>query len=81
MLKVGELATDVGSVVYGDEAVKIGLIDSLGGLSDALEYLHKRISEKREKSSEKDSSEKKSTKKDSSGKKSREKNNYELKEK
>lgn len=47
MLKVGELATDVGSVIYGEEAVKIGLIDSLGGLSDALEYLHTRIQQRR----------------------------------
>ncbi|NLG53014.1 MAG: peptidase S14 [Clostridiales bacterium] len=47
MLKTGELATDVGSVIYGEEAVNIGLIDSLGGLSDALEYLHERIRENR----------------------------------
>ena len=47
MLKVGELATDVGTIVYGNEAVEIGLIDSLGGLSDALEYLHERIEENR----------------------------------
>ena len=46
MLKTGELATDVGSI-YGEEAVNIGLIDSLGGLSDALEYLHERIRENR----------------------------------
>ncbi len=47
MLKVGELATDVGSVIYGEEAVKIGLIDSLGGLSDALEYLHEEIAKRK----------------------------------
>ncbi len=40
MLKVGELATDVGTVIYGEEAVDIGLIDKVGGLSDALSYLH-----------------------------------------
>jgi len=45
MLKTGELAGDVGSVIYGDEAVKLGLIDAVGGLSDALEYLHKCIEE------------------------------------
>ena len=43
MFKTGELASDVGSVVYGDEAVKIGLIDRLGGVSDALSYLHGEI--------------------------------------
>ena len=40
MLQTGELAADVGSVVYGEEAVAIGLIDHVGGLSDALECLH-----------------------------------------
>ncbi|MEG2570987.1 MAG: ATP-dependent Clp protease proteolytic subunit [Clostridia bacterium] len=47
MLRIGELATDVGSVIYGEEAVESGLIDALGGLSDALEYLHARIDERR----------------------------------
>lgn len=45
MLQTGELAADVGSVVYGKEAVELGLIDQLGGLSDALEQLHKMIDE------------------------------------
>lgn len=49
MLRVGELATDVGTVIDGEEAVESGLIDSLGGLSDALEYLHARIAENRKK--------------------------------
>ena len=40
MLKTGELAADVGSVIYGEEAVKIGLIDRIGGLADALACLH-----------------------------------------
>ena len=39
MLQTGELAADVGSVIYGEEAVKIGLIDHIGGLADALECL------------------------------------------
>ena len=43
MLATDELATDVGSVVYGDQAVSIGLIDRLGGLSDALSCLHRMI--------------------------------------
>ena len=41
MLKTGELAADVGSVIYGEEAVSIGLIDHIGGLSDALAALHR----------------------------------------
>lgn len=43
MLQTGELAADVGSVIYGEEAVELGLIDHIGGLSDALECLHKLI--------------------------------------
>lgn len=45
MLKTGELAADVGSVIDGEEAVSIGLIDELGGLSDALNALHQMIDE------------------------------------
>ena len=40
MLQTEELAADVGSVIYGEEAVRIGLIDRIGGLSDALACLH-----------------------------------------
>lgn len=47
MLNTGELAADVGSVIDGEEAVKMGLIDGLGGLSDALEYLHGEIEKNR----------------------------------
>jgi ClpP class serine protease len=43
MLNTGELASDVGTVMYGEEAVKTGLIDELGGLSDALRWLHGEI--------------------------------------
>ena len=39
MMKTGELIMDVGTVLDGEEAVKCGLIDELGGLSDALDYL------------------------------------------
>ena len=49
MMRTEELANDVGSVVYGDEAVQCGLIDTLGGLSDALGYLHGEIAKNREK--------------------------------
>ena len=43
MLRTGELAADVGSVIYGQEAVERGLIDAIGGLSDALDCLHSMI--------------------------------------
>ena len=45
MLRTGELAGDVGSVVDGPEAVRLGLIDALGTLSDALSYLHRCMDE------------------------------------
>lgn len=48
MLQTGELAADVGSVIYGEEAVKIGLIDRIGGLSDALDCLHGMMEEERQ---------------------------------
>ena len=47
MMKTGELAADVGSVIYGEEAVKMGLIDHVGGLSDALDCLHEQIAARR----------------------------------
>jgi ATP-dependent protease ClpP protease subunit len=43
MLRTDQLAADVGSVVYGREAVDMGLIDCIGGLSDALGALHQMI--------------------------------------
>jgi len=43
MMATGEMATDVGTILYGREAVESGLIDKLGGLSDALSALHKMI--------------------------------------
>lgn len=43
MMATGEMATDVGTILYGKEAVASGLIDRLGGLSDALEELHSMI--------------------------------------
>jgi len=47
MLSTGQLMSDVGTVLYGDEAVKIGLIDEVGGLSDAIGCLHNMIEERR----------------------------------
>lgn len=49
MMKKDELVMDVGSVVDGEEAVKSGLIDSLGGLSDAIKCLYSLIDERNEK--------------------------------
>ena len=43
MMATGEMATDVGTILYGREAVESGLIDRLGGLSDALSALHEMI--------------------------------------
>ena len=43
MLQTGELATDVGSIIYGAEAVELGLIDEMGGLSDAFRCLRDMI--------------------------------------
>ena len=36
MMRPDELATDIGSIIDGNEAVRYGIIDSIGGLSDAL---------------------------------------------
>ncbi len=43
MMATGEMATDVGTILYGKEAVASGLIDKLGGLNDALTALHRMI--------------------------------------
>ena len=48
MLKTGEMAADVGSVLYGEQAVREGIIDTVGGLADALACLYRQIAEKRQ---------------------------------
>lgn len=48
MMQTGEMATDVGTVVYGREAVACGLIDQLGSLGDALRCLHRMIGRQRQ---------------------------------
>ncbi|MBE6613027.1 MAG: peptidase S14 [Ruminococcaceae bacterium] len=40
MMRTDEIATDCGSIIDGKEAVKLGLIDEVGGLADALAALH-----------------------------------------
>ena len=42
-MATGELATDVGTMIYGKEAVECGLIDKLGSLGDALSCLHRLV--------------------------------------
>lgn len=43
MFRTGELARDVGTVIVGAEAVRYGLIDEVGGLSQALAKLNNLI--------------------------------------
>ena len=43
MLRKDDMAADVGSVLYGEEAVQVGLIDQIGGLADGLQYLYRQI--------------------------------------
>ena len=49
MMCPDELATDIGSIVDGKEAVEYGIIDEIGGLSDALDALREMIKESKEK--------------------------------
>ncbi|MBE6583237.1 MAG: hypothetical protein E7648_08270 [Ruminococcaceae bacterium] len=46
MMKTDEMATDIGTLLDGAEAVEIGLIDSLGTLSDAISALKDMIEKK-----------------------------------
>lgn len=48
LLRPDEIATDVGSIIDGAEAARIGLIDDVGGLSDALSALREMIRQKNE---------------------------------
>ena len=43
LLRPDKIATDVGSIIDGAEAARIGLIDEVGGLSDALDALRSMI--------------------------------------
>lgn len=47
MHNTGELVMDMGTVLDGRQAVEEGLIDELGGLSDALRYLYREIEGKK----------------------------------
>ena len=43
MMETEVLTKDVGSILVGKEAVKVGIIDEVGGIKDALKKLHKLI--------------------------------------
>ena len=43
MLNTGQLVMDVGTVLNGNQAVETGLIDQIGYLADALDFLYKEI--------------------------------------
>lgn len=45
MMATGNMATDVGTILYGAQAVESGLMDALGSLSDALSCLHAQIAQ------------------------------------
>ena len=45
MMNTKEMVTDVGSVISGDRAVEVGLIDSIGNLSTVIETHNKMIDE------------------------------------
>ena len=47
MMETKILTKDVGTVLGGDDAVKYGIIDEVGGLKDAMKKLHEMIEEKR----------------------------------
>lgn len=48
MLRNGQLMAEAGSVLYGPEAVELGLCDRLGSLREALSCLHDMIAETRQ---------------------------------
>jgi ATP-dependent protease ClpP protease subunit len=47
MLTTDEIANDVGTILFGEQAVSCGLIDAVGGLHDALGKLYDMIEERR----------------------------------
>ena len=48
MLKKEDMAADVGSVLYGEEAVEAGIIDAVGGLSEGLACLYRQIDDQKQ---------------------------------
>ena len=47
LLSTDELSADVGSVLYGEEAVELGLIDAVGGIHDAFAALYSMMGEEK----------------------------------
>ena len=47
MLATDEIANDVGTILFAKQAVECGLIDSMGGLKEALEKLYDLIGKER----------------------------------
>lgn len=47
MLQTGQLIMDVGTILNGKQAVDAGLIDQIGYLSDALDFLYSEIENKK----------------------------------
>ncbi|MBR5578707.1 MAG: ATP-dependent Clp protease proteolytic subunit [Lachnospiraceae bacterium] len=47
MMETGVLTKDVGTILVGEEAVKEGLINEVGGISDAISKLHEMIGKRK----------------------------------
>lgn len=62
-MNTGELVMDIGTVLDGEDAVNEGLIDYMGGLSDAIDCLYSMMNENKNDEQEKKKSERKSNKK------------------
>ncbi|CAM3360194.1 ClpP family protease [Marinicrinis lubricantis] len=50
MFITGELTRDIGTTVIGEDAVKHGLIDAVGGVGEAIKVLNRLIDEKKQQS-------------------------------
>ena len=48
MFRAEDMAADVGTILYGEEAVSCGLIDQLGGLGESLDYLYAEIAARKQ---------------------------------
>lgn len=46
MMETKKIANDVGTILFGEEAAECGLIDGVGGISDAIRKIKEMISEK-----------------------------------
>ena len=47
MFKTGELTRDIGTTVIGADAVKVGLINQVGGIGDAIQVMNRLIEERK----------------------------------